>query len=337
MAKESGKSRDEILALLEQVRPLEFYMPVDEHRESWTGGTDLLVASVLEDHTLPTGYSLAGLRVPLSTEAQPVTPVLAVVPVETDFTESLPAGYQNSQDAAGNAIGTWASMTRSNTDTCLQPPCSGDSDEGSSGGGGLPPAAPGRYMTFSYIKDDGEAWTRGDPEIEVHIHGPVDAANPTYGADLACAGARQLGERRFDQNSGTWSGRVLLFTAAQNADFGSKFNEGYNVMAWEDDDTSCTIKSDNVNLGNTLRGVGTIASGVVAVVVAKNPLPTIAAAGTFIAGLYSSAGWLKSNDDFLGVATRIEFTPYSGQYSDANYILYKQNNAFNGRIKLIDY
>lgn len=55
MAKETGRSSQGMLALLGAVRPLEFYVPVPEHRENWRGGADLLVASLLEDEKEATG------------------------------------------------------------------------------------------------------------------------------------------------------------------------------------------------------------------------------------------------------------------------------------------
>lgn len=294
MAKETGKSRDEILGLLGAVRPLEFYMPVTEHRESWSGGPDLLVASLLEDEKeTPAGYTLQGVPVALSAAAPPATPVLSLVPVETDFSRPLDPHVPNRNDDGGNTIGTLC-------ETCVI-------DDGGDGGGGGSTSKPGGlYMTYSYVKDDGEAWAKGSAEIEVHIHGP-NSGDATYGADLSCAGEKVTESyRNFNQDSNTWSGEVLLFTQKQIEDYNAAYgSQGFNVMMWEDDDTACTIKTDK-DMTEVLKGIAA-AVGAAAVLIEK-PNSTsswVKAAGLFIGAAYASASWLLSNDDFLGDAPQV--------------------------------
>lgn len=313
MAKESGKSRDEILALLAQVRPLEFYMPVPEHRESWMGGSTLLVASLLEDHTVPIGYTLRGEPVTLDAEGAPATPTLAIVPVETDFSESLdPAKFKNENDHGGASIGTYRQgegpigLSDYQEPICPQPQGIGDATTTCGGGGGGGTSKPGGlYMTYSYVRDYKEAWTKGAPEIEVHIHGP-NSGDQTRGEDLACAGEKSTETfRTFNQDGNTWSGEVLLFTQAQINDYNSKYGGGFNVMMWEDDDGACQIKTDK-NITQLLQLIAGTA-GATAVIVEK-PTATsswIKAGGLFIAAVYSSASWLLSNDDFLGDAPQV--------------------------------
>jgi hypothetical protein len=161
-------------------------------------------------------------------------------------------------------------------------------------------------MTYSNLRDVGEPWTKGDPEIEVHLHGP-NGGDKTYGADLACAGEHQTDiYRRFDQNANTWSGEVLLFNQAQLADYYTKYgNQGFNVMVWEDDDTACSIKTDK-NMTQVLALIAG-AAGAAAVVIAAPASggAWVKAAGMFIAAVYASASWLQSNDDFLGAAPQV--------------------------------
>lgn len=289
MTKATGKSRDEILALIAQVRPLEFYMPVPEHRGSWTGGKDLLVVSLLDDHTIPAGYDLNGRQVTLDAERAPTTPALAIVPLETDFSKELPARTPNKNDGGGRTIGTLC-------ETCLV------EDDGTSGGGGGgstgKPA--GLYMTYSSIQDDGEAWAKGDPEIEVHVHGQYTGGG-TYGKDLSCAGDRVTNSvRNFNQDNKTWSGEVLLFSKSEIDSYNSQFSEGFNVMMWEDDDTACTIKTDKDITGLLKLTAGVLGSAALVVMPKADRKAYATAAGLFIGTLYSSASWLLSNDDFLG-------------------------------------
>lgn len=322
MSQVTGKSRSEILALMESVRPLEFYMPVREHRARWTGGSDLLVASQLEDEDTPHAYDLQGRAVVLDLTTAPATPVLSIVPVETDFTRPLDLNeWTNVDDRGGEAIGNYRRRSGgSDHDAPMEAginyidpgcdpeiaiiPCDDGGGGGGSGGGGSKPG--GLYMTRLYLPDLGEPWTKGDPEIEVHIHGP-NGGDKTYGADLACAGERQTDYRRyFNQNNNTWTGEVLLFDQAQLTDYYNKYgNQGFNIMVWEDDDTACVIKTDK-NITQSLlliAGAAGAAATVVAPVVGLTGW--LKAAGSFIGAVYASASWLKSNDDFLGAAPQV--------------------------------
>ena len=58
---------DAVLATLDSIVDLEFYMPVKEHFVTWTGGRDLIVASALrDDGRVPFGFDLTGQPVALS-------------------------------------------------------------------------------------------------------------------------------------------------------------------------------------------------------------------------------------------------------------------------------
>src|SRR5207253_3059031 len=64
---------------------LELYVPVPAHRAAWHGDGRVLVATALRDHDVPVAFDTAGNRYLLSPDAPPEIPVLALVPVETDF------------------------------------------------------------------------------------------------------------------------------------------------------------------------------------------------------------------------------------------------------------
>src|SRR5882762_10696955 len=66
--------------------PLEIYFPVPAHRAAWTGDENVLVATVLTDRDVPVAFDPQGGRHELDAETPPTTPVIALVPVETDFT-----------------------------------------------------------------------------------------------------------------------------------------------------------------------------------------------------------------------------------------------------------
>ena len=127
----------------------------------------------------------------------------------------------------------------------------GDTCGGGGSGGIGSTIPPGLYLEFSRIIDVKEPWFRGDPEIEVHIHGPTSVANPRYGEDLSCSGEHAYDYRKvFDQNGAFWEGRVLLFSGEETQAYISKFTEGFHVFFWEDDNEPCTLKLDNNTLLN---------------------------------------------------------------------------------------
>jgi hypothetical protein len=109
VAEVTGRSRAEVLALLDQVRPMEFYMPVSAQRESWEGGDDLLVAGAPNgDEGTVFGYNLRGEPVVLSTTEAPATPTLVITQAETDFSKPIDIPkFVNANDRGGRALGNY--------------------------------------------------------------------------------------------------------------------------------------------------------------------------------------------------------------------------------------
>lgn len=319
MAKETGRSREELSALLQQVRPLEFYMPVQEHRERWRGEAPVLVAALLEDEELPIAYRTDGSTVSVSAADAPDTPTLVLVPVETDFSRPLDAASAtNVGDQNGMAIGSFLV-------TC--------EDGGCDGGGGTVTKPAGLYMTFSRLHDDGEPWTKGNPEIEVHVHGPSSTVSITEGADLSCSGEHAPNVfKRFDQNNAFWSGEVLLFTDAEIAAYNQRTAEGFNVLVWEDDDTACTLKNDKDNIKGAIETTRDAYQASSVRTEQTGWLGLAIRIGRFVASLYKNASWLLSNDDWLGDAVAQSAVGYT--YTDANHVTMK-GTSLNGRMKLI--
>ncbi|HEY2824026.1 MAG TPA: hypothetical protein VGI83_00620, partial [Gemmatimonadales bacterium] len=143
IAQAAGDADDAVLAQAGEAQPLEFYMPVKDHLARWHADENVLVATAVADHDAPVAFDTKGRRYVLDAEHPPETPVLALVPVETDFATPL------------------ARLK------CTQETC------GASGGGSPPPPPTGLFMTASHIPDVGqfEGWLKGDPEFEVHILG----------------------------------------------------------------------------------------------------------------------------------------------------------------------
>lgn len=313
MAKETGSSREAVLALLGQVRPLEFYMPVAGHRETWRGGSDLLVASQIEDFSVPAAYTLSGQPVALSPYRAPSTPVLVLTPVETDFSRPLDQSrFRNRNDQGGQTIGTYE----------IEAPCNDCGGEG--GSGGVESVTPGLYMTVSHIPDTREGWAKGAPEIEYHIQGP-NFQHQQNSVDLACSGESANGSRNFNQDHPDYTGRVLLFTKAQMDQQRNEVGDSkFHVTVWEDDDTRCSIKTDNQTdnlfaIGNQLGYNATMAAAAVC--------PTCAAVLAPIQlglAIYYTALTIQGNDDYIGL---VEVKGSDPRYSHVptNRVILKSN------------
>jgi hypothetical protein len=298
VARLSASSDAEVEADAKEAIPLEIYFPVPAHRAQWTGGPDVLVASAREDRDAPVAYDIRGRRLVLSPDAPPSTPVLAVVPVETDFNRGAEA-------------------------TCTTN-CGG-------GGGGTPPS--GLYMTYAHFVQDFEGWFKGSPEFEIHILGQAGTTDSLK--DYQCAGEPAGGPYRFDQNGLDWSGSVMLFSQTQLNNYKTAHpNQNFRIIALEDDDTGCVIKFDSSRFKNMVTTINTeypnvtgakdtTSSTLVKLVKRANALQKI---------LSKAYSFITTQDDLIGNA--IEDVAVGKFYPGANWIVKGENNVTNGWIKL---
>ena len=306
VARLSGTAESTVEADANQATPLEIYFPVPAHRATWTGGPELLVASAREDHEAPVAYDVSGKRQVLSPDAPPSTPVLAVVPVETDFAHPY-------KIAAATCTTT----------------CGG----GGGGGGGTPTPPAGLYMTYSHFVQDFEGWFKGDPEFEVHILGQSGTSDSLM--DYQCAGGSAGGYYHFDQNGLDWTGSALLSTQAQLANYKTAHpNQNFRIVALEDDDTGCVIKFDSDRFKDMLTTIqtqypnltgtkDTTSSTLMKYVKRANALQKI------LRQVYS---FITTQDDLIGNA--VEDVVVGQGYPGANWIIKGEKNVTNGWIKL---
>jgi hypothetical protein len=307
VARLNGEDEATVRAETDEAIPLEVYFPVREHRDAWSGGPELLVASAREDHEAPVAYDISGHRRVLSPEAPPATPVLAVVPVETDFSPS------------GEIAGV-----------VCQEPCGG----GGGGGGGTPPSQPsGLYMTYSHFVQDFEGWLKGDPEFEIHILGQSGVSDSLK--DYQCAGNAAGGYYHFDQNSLNWTGTVLLFSQAQLGNYRTAHpNQNFRIVALEDDDTGCVIKFDGNRFKNL---VATLQAQYPNLTGAKDSTNStlqkfVKRANALQKILSAAYSFITTKDDLIGNA--IEDVVVGESYPGANWIVKGDNNVTNGWLKL---
>ena len=333
MAELNGGDEAEIFSTLRAIRPLEFYMPVAKHRESWKGKEDVLVVSQLDQWTPITAYDEVGREVALDRKTPPNQPTLSIIPVETRFDQPMdPTTSRNVRDENGEAIGTLESapLRASGLIACGDECLAGGGGGGSSGGSASIP--PGLYLEFSRILDAKEPWFRGDPEIEVHVHGPTSVAQPTYGDNLSCSGEHAPDYRKvFDQNTAFWENRVMLYSKDEIDSYTSKFSEGFHVLFWEDDNEPCTLRLDSNTLVSLLQTTAGAAASIAIKLLPKSP--PLLAAGAFVASVFATAGaWLQTNDDFLGVA--VDQRQLGSPYPENTHVI-MDGRTLNGRATIV--
>ena len=289
---------------------LEFYMPVPAHRAAWRGGEDVLVATAHADHEAPVAFDVRGKRRRLSPDTPPSTPVLAVVPVETDFDAGTNSGFRFVDEGGGGGGGG----------TTPPPPAP------------APAPPPGLYMTSAHFVQDFEGWLKGSPEYEIHILGQSGSSDSL--TSYQCAGEHAGGSYAFDQNALDWTGNVLLFSQTQLSSYKSAHpNQNLRILALEDDDGACQIRLDGnrfktfqttlQNAYPNLTGGKDSTSGLARVFKRANALQRI---------LRAAYSWLTSQDDLIGNA--IEDAVVGESHTGANWIVRGDNNVTNGWLKL---
>ena len=304
LARGTGVATTDLTRDANRAMPLEMYLPVPEHRRAWKGGDDILVATAVGDHEAPVAFDVHGNRRLLDAERPPATPVLAVVPVETDFS------------VAPNIC-------------LLSLTCGGG---GGGGGGTPPPPPPGLYMTKSHFVDDFEGWLKGDPEFEVHILGQKGQTDSL--TDYQCAGEKQPTPYYFDQNGLDWSGNVQLFSKVQ-LDAYNAAHPGQNIRVFvvEDDDTACEIKADKNLLNDAIKAI----DGAYKAITAGNDSSSLGTkvykhANAFQKLWAALASLINTNDEIVGNA--VEDVVVGISYPGYNWIVKGQNNVTNGWINL---
>ncbi|HEX2250744.1 MAG TPA: hypothetical protein VHH32_10370, partial [Gemmatimonadales bacterium] len=307
VARLSGSAQSDVEADAREAVPLEVYFPVPAHRAAWSGGSDVLVASAREDRENPVGYDVNGRRQVLSAVSPPATPVLAVVPVETNFDQPLGPGSEA---------------------TCTE--CSPGGTGGSGTGTSAPP--PGMYMTYSHFVQDFEGWLKGEPEFEFHILGQSGTTDSLR--DYQCAGNAAGGYYRFDQNALNWSGSVLLFSQSQLNSYRTAHpNQNFRIIALEDDDTGCAIKFDGDRFRRMVAAIQTAYPSLTGSKDTANFISKWVKRANALQKILSAVySFITTQDDLIGNA--IEDVVVGVSYPGANWIIKGESNVTNGWIKL---
>lgn len=286
-------------SVLNAAIPLEVYLPVPGHRRDWQGEANLLVATAARDGEIPVAFDPAGGRHLLDPAQPPSTPVIAVVPVETDF-DRVPTPR--------------ASITCIDCDT-----------EGSGGG------TAGMYMTRAHFNSDFEGWLKGNPEFEIHIMGQKGASDSLM--KYECAGEHEGGLNYWDGGT-DWKGSVLLFSRAQiDAYQAAHPGEAFRIVAMEDDDTSCELRVDPDRWSDFLGSLGPLYKDMTGAADSGSVNRILKAAKSLKKFFKALANLIKTNDELIGNAIEASLT---GEYrAGFNWVLKSDNNQTNGWLNLV--
>jgi len=310
IAVENGTTKETVGTQAKAAIALEVYFPVPAHRAAWTGDEQVLVATAVTDDDPPIAFDPDGRRQVLDPTTPPAIPVLALVPVETDFSQR-PARVIECTDDCGGTTG----------DVTPPPP--------------PPPPAPGLYMTKSHFVQDFEGWLKGSPEFEVHILGQKGQTDSL--TDYQCAGEHAGGPYTFDQNDLDWSGRVLLFSKAQIDQYNATHpNKNVRVFVVEDDDTACEIKTDPNRFQTLVYAVDSAYEQLTSGNDSSTVLRKYFARAQSVYSIWQAlASLIRTNDDLVGNA--VEDPVLETSYPGFNWFVKGDKNVTNGWINLIMY
>ncbi|HSE94288.1 MAG TPA: hypothetical protein VLD61_00260 [Methylomirabilota bacterium] len=315
LARANGVSEAALRAEADAAVPLELYLPVAAHRAAWAGGTDYLVATAFADAEAPVAFDPTGRRLLLSPVTPPDIPVLALVPVETDF------------DRAGVQLAE-----------CADWDCGGGDGGGTADGGGALPSLANQHLTlnFSQFKEKFESWLKGDPEFELHVLAPNGKDTTAY-KSLQCVGEHAPSGYSWDTNATTWYGTAQVLTGTQMDAYETQWpGKAWMIMALEDDDTACEIKMNRDLVGEVLEQLDDLYRHYKGLKDKKVTTPEgakrIVDAATTTANLFTSvASLIKTNDELIGFAIRDSVAVKA--HPVGNYVLLR-DGAVNGWLRL---
>ncbi len=275
---------------------LELYFPVPEHQAAWDGSRRILVGTIGDDGEVPIAFGIDGRRHQLNPRQPPSTPVLAIVPRETDFTAAPSFAASAPGDDAGSG------------------------------------STPGLYLTRTHFNDDFESWLKGSPEFEVLALGQKGTTDSltTY----QCTNERAPGPYYYNQDQTEWSGSVLVLSQSQLDNYRAVHpGQAMRLFFVEDDDTRCVIKSDPADLQALIKSVDSLVAGMSGGTdiwsVAGRTWKSFPIAQKLLS---VAASLIKTNDDVVGNA--VEDVTTAERYSGYNWIVKGKNGETNGYVEL---
>ncbi|MBZ4421271.1 hypothetical protein [Myxococcus sp. RHSTA-1-4] len=277
MSRQSGLSVDQLEGLLGQAGSLELYLPVQEHRAAWLGDEKLLVATQLIDHEQPVGFDLNGDSVPLSADAPPAVPTLALVPSEDFDAEGTPSKRGLALGRGGQLLQAMGGVTATATT-----------------------AWTGAYVNSVSIPgtSDYEAWIRGAPEFEMYLERVGSTRQK-----LRCAAAGSIAPFSWNMDGTSWTTPFLIAWVSETPSL-----EGLGMYFYEDDETECVVKDDKDYLKLTMD----LLKNSLSVYMAYQQKQWDQAVISFIHATVALWSIVAGNDEYVGTVTS-----YNGMQIDS--------------------
>lgn len=151
---------------------------------------------------------------------------------------------------------------------------------------------------------------KGNPEFELHVLGPAAPGDTTTMVSYQCVGEHAPTGYYWDMNSTNWSGDAKVFSQAQmDALELAHPGKSYMILALEDDDTACEIKTGQDRFGDAIAALKAAYNAYIGVkdvkVITINGITRIIVAARSGANLITAlANVIKTNDDIIGLAMR---------------------------------
>ncbi|HLL46807.1 MAG TPA: hypothetical protein VK399_08850 [Longimicrobiaceae bacterium] len=209
MSRAGGVSEAEVLAVLAETGSMEIYLPVGTHRSQWQGGSDLVVASLIDDQQVPFGVDLDGRTLTLSKDTPPTTPTISIVPAESFDAQGKPwdRDLATGPNASINAQGP-----RFNLNTT---------------------PFTGIWINEVHVGHDYEGWGQGNPEFEFYYE------NASTRQPIVCITEfRSVEPYHFNMDGTSYTGRPFLLAADNEVPEGVPTV----ISMWEDDTEPCVLK-----------------------------------------------------------------------------------------------
>ena len=163
--------------------------------------------------------------------------------------------------------------------------------------------------------------------------GPATSTDTSHYRSLYCIG--EHAPTYWNNDNDSWSGDVVLMSAGELAAFHTAFpNNNYSILALEDDDTACEIKTDRDLAAAFINAISVFSRDFKA---AKDSLgfsgKTLTAAKSGWDLITAIASLIKTNDDLIGVAVANTVTGYATP--NANWAWIGDNQARYGWVNLV--
>jgi hypothetical protein len=149
---------------------------------------------------------------------------------------------------------------------------------------------------------------KGNPEFELHVLGPASATDTTNMVSYQCVGEHAPAGYAWDMNGTNWTGDVKVFGQDQMDAIERTYpGRSYVILALEDDDTACEIKTGVDRFGNVFTALKNAYQSYIGLkdvkIVTINGVVRVVGAARSAASLINAlANLIKSNDDLIGIA-----------------------------------